>query len=50
MADNYLERQYDEYLKAKAAKDAARKEAWRKQMDAYKKRLKAAKAGGNKGE
>ena len=44
MADNYLERQYEDYLALKAAKEKARKLAWQKQLRAYKARLAAEKA------
>ncbi len=39
MADNYIENQYEEYLKAKAAKEAAKRAAWRKQLQAYKEKI-----------
>ncbi len=39
MADNYLERRYDEYLERKAAAEKAKRTAWKKQLDAYRKRL-----------
>ena len=39
MADNYLERRYDEYLERKAAAEKARRKAWKKRLDAYRKRL-----------
>ncbi len=39
MADNYLEKRYDEYLERKAAAEKARRAAWKKQLDAYRKRL-----------
>lgn len=39
MADNFLERQYDDYLQAKARRDLAKKLLWRKRLAAYKKRL-----------
>lgn len=44
MADNYLERQYDDYLALKARKEAARKAAFRKQLKAYQLRLAREKA------
>ena len=34
MADNYLERRYDEYLAEKA-----KRTAWKKRLDAYRKHL-----------
>lgn len=39
MADNYLEKKYDEYLERKAAAEKARRLAWKKRMDAYRKKL-----------
>lgn len=39
MADNYLERKYDEYLERKAAAEKAKRAAWKKRMDAYRKKL-----------
>lgn len=39
MADNYIENQYEEYLKAKAAKEAAKRAAWRKRLQAYKEKI-----------
>ena len=39
MADNYLERKYEEYLERKAAAEKAKRTAWKKRMDAYRKRL-----------
>lgn len=39
MADNYLEKRYNEYLERKAAAEKARRAAWKKQLDAYRKRL-----------
>lgn len=39
MADNYLERQYDDYLARKAAAERARRLRWQKQLRAYKQRL-----------
>ena len=44
MADNYLERQYEDYLAQKAAKEKAKKLAWQNQLRAYKARLAAEKA------
>ena len=43
MADNYIENQYDDYLKQKAKKEAAKRAAWRKQLQAYKEKLAQAK-------
>lgn len=39
MADNYLERKYEEYLEMKAAAEKAKRIAWKKRMDAYRKKL-----------
>ena len=44
MADNFLERQYAEYLEKKAAHEKAKKLAWQKQLRAYKAKLAAEKA------
>ena len=44
MADNFLERQYAEYLEKKAAREKAKKLAWQKQLKAYKAKLAAEKA------
>lgn len=39
MADNYIENQYEEYLKQKAKKEEAKRIAWRKRLQAYKEKL-----------
>lgn len=39
MADNYLERRYDEYLERKAAAEKAKRTAWKKRLDAYRKQM-----------
>lgn len=39
MADNFLERQYEDYLAAKAAREEAKKAAWRRQLRAYQLKL-----------
>ena len=39
MADNFLERQYNDYLAQKAAKDKAKTAKWRQQLKAYKEKL-----------
>lgn len=39
MADNFLENQYEEYLKKKAVKENAKRIAWRKRLQAYKEKL-----------
>lgn len=44
MADNYIEKQYDEYLARKAAKENAKKAAFRRQLKAYKEKLAREKA------
>ena len=44
MADNCLERQYEDYLAAKAAREKARKLKWQKQLKAYKDKLAAQKS------
>lgn len=43
MADNYLEKKYEEYLARKAAAEKAERLAWKKRMDAYRKKMAAAK-------
>ena len=45
MADNYLENEFDAYLERKAAAEKAKKAAWRKRMDAYRKKLAEQQAG-----
>ena len=39
MADNYLEKKMDELQARKAREQRARQVAWKKRMDAYRKRL-----------
>lgn len=39
MADNYLERRYNEYLERNAASEKAKRAAWKKRLDAYRKKL-----------
>ena len=39
MADNYVENHYNDYLKAKAKKEAARKHRQHQYLEAYRKRL-----------
>jgi len=39
MADNYLEKKYEELQERKAKEQRARQFAWKKRMDAYRKRL-----------
>ena len=36
MADNYLEKRYDEYVARKEAEQKARQRAWKKRLDAYR--------------
>ena len=44
MADNYLEKKMEEFQARKAKEQRARQLAWRKRMDAYKKRIEMEKA------
>lgn len=44
MADNYLEKKYEELQARKAKEQRARQVAWKKRMDAYRKRLEEEKA------
>lgn len=39
MADNYVENHYNDYLKAKARKEAARRHRHHQYLEAYRKRL-----------
>ena len=39
MADNYLEKKYEDLQARKAKEHRARQIAWKKRMDAYRKRL-----------
>ena len=39
MADNYLEKRYDEYVARKEAEQRKRQRAWKKQLEAYRKKL-----------
>lgn len=41
MADNYLEKKYEELQARKAKEQKARQAAWKKRMDAYRKKLSA---------
>ena len=43
MADNYVENHYNDYLKAKAKKEAARRHRQHQYLEAYRKRLKQQK-------
>ena len=44
MADNYLEKKYEELQARKAKEQRARQVAWKKRMVAYRKRLEEEKA------
>ena len=50
MADNYLEKKYEELQARKAKEQRARQVAWKKRMDAYRKRLEEEKAAAEKSE
>lgn len=39
MADNYLERKMEAYRERQAREEKARKQLWRKRLDAYRKKL-----------
>lgn len=39
MADNYLEKRYDEYQARREAERKARNRAWKKRLDAYRRQL-----------
>ena len=39
MADNYLEKKYEDMQARKAREQRLRQAAWKKRMDAYRKRL-----------
>lgn len=41
MADNYLEKKYEDLQARKAKEQRARQLAWKKRMDAYRKKLAA---------
>ena len=41
MADNYLEKKYEEFQARKAKEQRAKQIAWKKRMDAYRKKLAA---------
>ncbi len=43
MADNYLENKFEELRARKAKEQRARQVAWKKRMDAYRKKLEEAK-------
>lgn len=44
MADNYLEKKYEDFQARKAREQRKRQIAWKKRMDAYRKKLEEAKA------
>lgn len=44
MADNFLEKQYAEYVARKAAQEQAKRKAWQKKMKEYQARLAAENA------
>lgn len=50
MADNYLEKKYEELQARKAKEQRARQVAWKKRMDAYRKRLEEEKAAAESSE
>ena len=43
MADNYLEKKYEDLQARKAKEQRAKQVAWKKRMDAYRKKLEALK-------
>ena len=47
MADNYLEKKYEELQARKAKEQRAKQIAWKKRMDAYRKKLEAKAALGD---
>ncbi len=44
MADNYIEKQYDDYIARKAAQDHKARLAWQRKLKAYKEKLAQEKA------
>ena len=44
MADNYLEKKYEALQERKAKEQRAKQIAWKKRMDAYRKKLEAERA------
>jgi hypothetical protein len=50
MADNYLEKKYEDLQARKAKEQRARQVAWKKRMDAYRKRLEEETAAKNEEE
>ena len=49
VADNYVENHYNDYLKAKARKEAARRHRQHQYLEAYRKRLELLKKEDKKG-
>lgn len=45
MADNYLEKKHEQYLARKAAAEKAKAIAWKKRLDAYRKKLAETESG-----
>ncbi len=45
MADNYLEKKFEALRERKAKEERARQVAWKKRMDAYRKKLEAEREG-----
>lgn len=43
MADNYLEKKYEDLQERRAKEQRAKQAAWKKRMDAYRKKLESAK-------
>lgn len=43
MADNWLEKKFEEYNSGKTKEQKSKERAWKKRMDAYKKKLAAEK-------
>lgn len=50
MADNYLEKKYEEFQARKAKEQRLKQIAWKKRMDAYRKKLEAERSGLLSGE
>lgn len=44
MADNYLEKKYEDLQARKSKEQRIRQAAWKKRMDAYRKKLEAERA------
>lgn len=45
MADNYLEKKYEDMQARRTKEQRARQIAWKKRMDAYRKRMEKEKSG-----